>query len=472
MMADMATIVRRAIESAYKRARTGQSVRDLVMAEVEQQLRRNRVDGRTQREMMDEARRVARTELSARDERERAAFNARHGTTANDQARLANETRAIAARAATADRTASRDILRIVATTMERTHGRDDDVDWRRVARRAAQRVGAREQYVRTEVETAKAAMDRAARLTQATAAGYETFTYGGPGGNLRVFCKKHLGKTYTLREIRAMNNGQGLSVEHYCGGYNCRHRWIPFVDTREADRTALAASIDREMPDDWGSGGGAVGLQGRDLADAFDVRLPGVRTTIESVASSHGVDSVVLDVRTHDGKNVGYLHRTFSVDGNGERIVDHELFQLKGDYQGRGAAATVMANSFEMYERAGVDRVRVHAALDGGHVVWAKLGFQFDDEAAGYHQRTLWAMRFADHIMRTTGATLDEAMAAVGGLHQPHDFVTYRASIRNIEVSGYEWKRQTPNLHWYGQMRVRGPERALLNDYLSRSKK
>ena len=43
-----------------------------------------------------------------------------------------------------------------------------------------------------------------------------------------RDFCKEHYNKIYTIEEIQALNNGQGLDVLTYAGGYNCLHWWMP----------------------------------------------------------------------------------------------------------------------------------------------------------------------------------------------------------------------------------------------------
>ncbi len=42
-----------------------------------------------------------------------------------------------------------------------------------------------------------------------------------------RPFCKERLDKVYRLDDIDAMSNGQIEPVITYCGGYNCRHRWV-----------------------------------------------------------------------------------------------------------------------------------------------------------------------------------------------------------------------------------------------------
>lgn len=59
-----------------------------------------------------------------------------------------------------------------------------------------------------------------------------DRFLYFGPEDSRnRPFCAAHVGKTYTVKEIRVMDNGQGLPVATSCGGYRCRHNWIPQLE-------------------------------------------------------------------------------------------------------------------------------------------------------------------------------------------------------------------------------------------------
>jgi hypothetical protein len=46
-----------------------------------------------------------------------------------------------------------------------------------------------------------------------------------------RPFCRAHAGQIFTLEEIERLDNGQGLPVRESCGGYNCRHYWVPASD-------------------------------------------------------------------------------------------------------------------------------------------------------------------------------------------------------------------------------------------------
>lgn len=76
---------------------------------------------------------------------------------------------------------------------------------------------------------TSKIGLSRTKTILQADAAGIKEFKYSGPGAQ-RDFCKDHLGNIYTLDEIKRMDNGQGLPVLNFCGGYRCVHRWVPVV--------------------------------------------------------------------------------------------------------------------------------------------------------------------------------------------------------------------------------------------------
>lgn len=56
-------------------------------------------------------------------------------------------------------------------------------------------------------------------------------YVYVGPRDDKnRPFCREWVGKAVTNPD--RLDNGQGLPVEDFCGGYNCRHSWAPsFVD-------------------------------------------------------------------------------------------------------------------------------------------------------------------------------------------------------------------------------------------------
>lgn len=54
---------------------------------------------------------------------------------------------------------------------------------------------------------------------------------YVGPlDSKTRPFCRPLVGDCFTQEAIAGMDNGQGLDVREFCGGYNCRHGWAPLT--------------------------------------------------------------------------------------------------------------------------------------------------------------------------------------------------------------------------------------------------
>ena len=81
-------------------------------------------------------------------------------------------------------------------------------------------------------------------------------YVYQGPDdGVTRSFCSELIGLAFTERQIRRLDNGQGLPVMTNGGGWNCRHSWSPmpssavraggyrFADDSDISRANGAAS-------------------------------------------------------------------------------------------------------------------------------------------------------------------------------------------------------------------------------------
>jgi hypothetical protein len=98
-----------------------------------------------------------------------------------------------------------------------------------RVARRVESILKIARNHADTIVRTASIATARTATLSRALEDGVRFFRYSGPTANQRPWCAERTGRVFSIDEIRAMDNGQGLSPEQYCGGWNCRHRWVPW---------------------------------------------------------------------------------------------------------------------------------------------------------------------------------------------------------------------------------------------------
>jgi hypothetical protein len=69
-------------------------------------------------------------------------------------------------------------------------------------------------------------------------------YVYVGPRDDKnRPFCRAWVGKAVT--DPARLDNGQGLPVEDYCGGFNCRHSWAPTTV-----ESAVREGIDIYRPD------------------------------------------------------------------------------------------------------------------------------------------------------------------------------------------------------------------------------
>lgn len=81
-------------------------------------------------------------------------------------------------------------------------------------------------------VESGIMASGRVTVMDAAAASGLDyVYLYIGPrDGKVRDFCKQLVGRACTLRYISRLDNGAGLPVREYCGGYQCRHSWSPIT--------------------------------------------------------------------------------------------------------------------------------------------------------------------------------------------------------------------------------------------------
>lgn len=104
---------------------------------------------------------------------------------------------------------------------------RTQDMNKDEVLQKLKKQNGVAEQYLQTVYETVQSALSRSQSFVDAKKSGIERYKYAGrTSGNIRPFCAAHVGKIYTIDEIQNLDNGQGLSVQFFCGGYNCTHRW------------------------------------------------------------------------------------------------------------------------------------------------------------------------------------------------------------------------------------------------------
>lgn len=71
-------------------------------------------------------------------------------------------------------------------------------------------------------------------------------YYYGDARKNTRAFCLRCLNQVFSLKQIERMDNGQGLDVKIYCGGWNCIHSWLWMEPDWDPE---LAERFDPELP-------------------------------------------------------------------------------------------------------------------------------------------------------------------------------------------------------------------------------
>lgn len=121
--------------------------------------------------------------------------------------------------------------------------GTTSGADLDELLRVAEQRIDVGLSRLRTVVDTGIMATSRVALVEAGAAIEGDTlivYAYEGPGdANTRPFCRPLLGTAYSEAGMAALDNGQGLSVAAFGGGYNCRHVWVP-TTIDEARRRGL----------------------------------------------------------------------------------------------------------------------------------------------------------------------------------------------------------------------------------------
>lgn len=98
-----------------------------------------------------------------------------------------------------------------------------------------------------------------------------------------------------------------------------------------------------------------------------------------------HG-GALVIEGDLWDGHaHAGRLKRTLLVR---QRIAVHDLLVVEPDYRAAGLAPLLLRQSFLFYDRVGIERVFLLAALETGRWYWAWMGFDFVDPADAQSMR------------------------------------------------------------------------------------
>lgn len=136
----------------------------------------------------------------------------------------------------------------IIAKSLEESAFQGND--WESIVRRSLQKLNFEERHINTEIETTKAALNNLKRFKDFAETEREDLhlRYEGPEPG-REFCKIHYNKIYKLEDVKEMTNDFGQPAFTYCGGYNCRHRWVPvFGKTEESNKLFIHESWQNKL--------------------------------------------------------------------------------------------------------------------------------------------------------------------------------------------------------------------------------
>ncbi|MCK9600148.1 MAG: hypothetical protein M0R06_13980, partial [Sphaerochaeta sp.] len=101
-----------------------------------------------------------------------------------------------------------------------------------------------------------------------------------------------------------------------------------------------------------------------------------GLEAKLLSMGVSTSGKSVVIHGEIYDGElRAGTFTRTLTENGT----MEHDLFDLKAEYQKGGFGRRFYEHSEGIYIQAGIEYVTLHAGLSIGGYSWARMGFQAD---------------------------------------------------------------------------------------------
>ena len=225
----------------------------------------------------------------------------------------------------------------------------------------------------RTLANTALAQYDNAATIQLARQAGITRYKYHGPPAE-REFCQALLstGRFYTLAEINAMDNGQGIPVWSSCGGYNCRHQWLPVPVRDEVSEEWFNRDVQTLIDVDAST---QKRIFGRELERSEFIRLAGAPDGAKLLVEPAGnAIELVVEHPLYSDQCVRRIYKA----GNGDvRMVNEGLFTKKESPGAFGLRA--FQQQVQQCSELGIRKIRTTAARDrdlNGYYTWPRFGY------------------------------------------------------------------------------------------------
>lgn len=88
-----------------------------------------------------------------------------------------------------------------------------------------------------------------------------------------------------------------------------------------------------------------------------------------------------------HDGNIIGSISRSFNPEN---KKAYHGYLRLNPDVRGTGLVPNMLKNQIELYQKLGIEKVKLGANIDVGGYAWAKYGFKTDADEWTYYRQML----------------------------------------------------------------------------------
>lgn len=164
---------------------------------------------------------------------------------------------------------------------------------------------------------------------------------------------------------------------------------------------------------------------------------------------------------------------RSFFVDREGDLVVDHDLFTVPKDMQGKGFSKAIMRALYKHYQEAGVKKIKVFANIDVGGYTWGRYGFSVKNKLAA--DNVIYDARQQARRMgrRPTSASnmFARAQKVIDDFYQSHSEST--PFPMNLLADKPYGKELLKGLDWSGQIDPTNPtQRKVFEDYMNSDKK
>ncbi|QIS16094.1 hypothetical protein [Nocardia arthritidis] len=121
--------------------------------------------------------------------------------------------------------------------------------------------------------------------------------------------------------------------------------------------------------------------------------------------------------IRDGAGNDVGRVMRAFTIDSDGDPVVEHAWLRLDKSVRGRNFSSDLFKTLLRYYRRSDVSAITLFASLDDGGWAWAKAGFRWDNTGPKKEQGNRASMLEQIQEVRTDPNVSEADKALLDGL-------------------------------------------------------